>query len=199
MMVLWNREFSDRFSQWFSVNKKVVTNLTDMTLDRGKDKTIKIENQIRRTDRKRGGLKETEVWRFQSKFIDSFLGAGAKVVDRSSAIRLTAVSKTAGSTPDTQRVETQALQGYADLLVEVLLAKNGKQPIFKLTVKDINNGQLVAQVFSDDKSNSGKELKFEPDPGGGFREVTQPDSRPSDFAHELAIMLMSSLNKVWGL
>jgi len=127
MAFYWNRELSDRLSQWFGVARKAITESGDIrvTGDKNLDVNVEavtgVEDQYRRTDPRRRGPRGADAWKFEGGFLKPFFKAGAKVVDRSAIMRLTASSSQTGRNPDVQHIETQSLVGYADLLVEILV------------------------------------------------------------------------------
>jgi hypothetical protein len=138
---------------------------------------------------------ERDSWRFEQGFSKPFLNAGARMVDRSVAIRSTG-SESAG--PDIQRIEMSALKGKADILVEVLMTidpGSASGYAFRASAKDVNSGRILADTVSDgaDRAEASEYVVtnrgFESRPARGASESS---------GAEVGIALMSALAGAWG-
>ena len=100
---------------------------------------------------------------------------------------------------DMQRVEMAALKGFADLVVEILMTRDKSSPtgfLFRATVKDVNNGQLVADVSATGaKDASGAKEFVATDRGFEARPV--PGSNDVD-GTRVAVAVMDRLTQLWG-
>jgi hypothetical protein len=138
---------------------------------------------------------ERDSWRFESGFADLFTQAGARLVDRNTIIRVTGDKS---NMTDKQRVEMSALRGFADLFVEVLVTSDPASPsgyVFRATAKDVNTGQLIADVTSDGADAESGATEFVAT-NHGF------ESRPSRMAGAanggaIAAAMMDRLCQVW--
>ena len=163
--VYWNRQLTDRINQWVADERLVIggqaaasrdTQSTkgpeSVRLSGSTEKTV--TRQRRENDVTRPAPPETWGWEFESGFLDPLMRASARIVDRATIIRLTAArAKGAGvgsvGAPDTQTLEINALEGYADLLVEILVSPAPQSPLgyeMNAVVKDIKTGTLMAHV-----------------------------------------------------
>ena len=142
-------------------------------------------------------MAEKDMWRFEKGFEDPFLKAGARLVDRSSMIRI-AGDKHPGAS-DVQRIEMSALRGHADVFIEVLMTYDSGSPsgyLFRATAKDVNTGAVIADAMSDGAT-----------PGSGLTEYVATnhgfEARPSRAAGnangaEIALAMMTQLAQSWG-
>lgn len=88
-------------------------------------------------------------WKFQDGFIEPWLDAGVNLIDRATIVRLTAAKHQNTDGLNTKTVETDALKGYADIFVEVLVDdffENKGFYRFRVTAKDIDTGSLLANT-----------------------------------------------------
>ncbi len=236
MAIFWNRGFSDRLSQWFSVRRKVVTATKETTgrdtraqggggvniqvgegttgpdagagergdVDLREEARIVGEVQHLRTERHSTAMSGARLWQFQDDFLGPLMDAGVRVVDRDTVMRLTAADQRDQRDPNLQHVETDALRGYADMLVEVLLQGTSKGPVFRVAVKQIEDGRLVANVVSPrrDREDYDEEAEFGigkyDATRWGFMEDEEAKRVLSKYAHKLAINVMESLIRSWS-
>ena len=122
LAIFYNREFSDRLSQWFGVSRVAVTEKRDARLSGEVEKTegnvdlkgrstgtVGVGRQDRLTDPRRRGLDGVEGWRFENAFSKPLLEAGARLIDRAAVMRPAAVESTGAH--DCQQVETAEVTG----------------------------------------------------------------------------------------
>lgn len=160
----WNRQLADTLNEWYGNSRVVVTNQNSGTLGgnltspslsgelalqgSGSSQTT-IEAQRRITGQERRlQPSESWEWQFQEGFLGPFLTLGATVVDRAAIIRLTAAGSKGA---DPASVETIALQGMADFLVEVLVTPQAQSTVgyeLRARVLDVKTGGIVAYVNS---------------------------------------------------
>ncbi len=95
-------------------------------------------------------------WGFESGLMEPFLTAGARLVDRNTIVRLTAAkTEHKGNLfsvkgPSEPKIEMDALQGHADVFIEVLVVRSGL-PMgyeFKAMAKEVKTGNIIAHVTS---------------------------------------------------
>lgn len=112
------------------------------------------ENRQRAAAAPLGG-DETQDLYFSTGFLQPFVQQSAKMVDRAAIMRLVqrdqAQASGAALISDYQELETDALRGYADLLVEVLHLADADANSgigFVVTLKAVNSGQVLATFRS---------------------------------------------------
>ena len=222
--VFWNREFDDQLSQWYQVFRRSQAGEAAMNED---DKFVPIDAnesyernvsggsriiaseyaEIRAETREREGLNEADSFEFSSGMTETFLQASARIVDRQAIMRLVQRDKAieAGTEiiSDYQKIETDALIGYANYFVEVLLTPDSSGDAgfsFMVKMTAVDDGQVVAMF----KSNANKPFEQPPETrwvatSSGFEKVT--DKRKigttHDVGQQLAYEIMEKLNAVW--
>lgn len=151
----WNRQLGAAFNQWYGESRMVGSTraTNDMVGDRSARQGIDIQQTVELQRRRAGDdqrLQPSEgwEWEFQDGFLAPFMAARATVVDRAAITRLTAVGKPSN---DEQTVETRALLGMADLLVEVLVAPTIRSTTgyeLRARILDIKTGAIMGYVNS---------------------------------------------------
>ncbi len=140
---------------------------------------------------------ERDMWRFEQGFSDPFVRAGAKLVDRNTIMRITADKSP--QVGDKQRVEASALRGLADVFVEVLMTVDGSSPsgyVFRATAKDINTGQIIADVTSDGARSDAPGAMEYVATNHGF-EARPSRNRGQANGATIAVTLMDQLSQAW--
>ena len=224
--VFWNREFDDQLSQWYQALRTSQTGEASM---KGNDKFEpsggddpayernisgggKIVSaqylEVRDKVQKRKGFgNESESFGFSAGFTSTFLSVPAKILDRKAIMRLVQRdgAKEAGAEMISayQKVETDALIGYADYLAEILLTPDQSGDsnwAFMVTVKSVSTGQVVAMF----KSTANKPFEEAQETrwiatSSGYQKVT--DQRkigsPTEVGEQLAYETMQALSKIW--
>lgn len=154
LALFWNRQLSDTLNEWYSDTRVVTrqegasTMSGDITLNQTENgqQTTAIERRV--VDPRRPQTSESFEWEFQDGFLAPFLEAGAVVVDRAAIVRLTGVDM---NTTNERSVETRALQGKADYLMEVLVGANAKSSTgyeLRARILDVKTGAIIAMVNS---------------------------------------------------
>ena len=158
--VYLNRQLSANVREWES-NVRVATDIsmTTTTKDGSKTKTESTQGtvatavQTRADEGDRGAMgPETWQWRLEDAIANQLLGAGVKMVDRALMMRLTAADAVpAGTAPAVKTVETNALRGKADILVEIVVS-NDPDPklgyLYRVRAYDIDSGQVLLSTSS---------------------------------------------------
>jgi hypothetical protein len=218
--VYWNRQLTDRISQWVADERLVIggqaafskdaqSSKGDAQSSKGSESTRlsgsgekTVARQRQATDMPRPAPTEIWGWEFENGFLEPFMRAGARIVDRATIVRLTAArAKGTGvgsvGAPDGQTLEINALEGYADLLVEILVSPSPQSPLgyeMNAVVKDIKTGTLMAHV-------NARNL---PPPTGpeyvatarGF-ELRQRPPELRRVASDLSLAVMDALTTYW--
>ncbi|MBX9746746.1 MAG: hypothetical protein K2X34_07580 [Hyphomonadaceae bacterium] len=194
ILVYWNRQLTDDILSKSRLREIDETTTEDgrTTLDKttasGPESVRHVDDQgmsRKRTERwseetqSTGGEYATMAtlpsWRLESAFTNVFLSAGARLVDRNSALRTLSASTAVGPEQDLQRIEAKALSGRADYLVEVLPMEEKGSPtgmIFRVKVTRTADTQVIAQFLSAGEADTGPGA-FTPGASGDF-EWTGP-------------------------
>ncbi len=179
------------------INKSEDRVTLEGTLAIQKQQDISFETRV--ADKARRPLRETSEWQFEEGFSGVLLANGANLVDRTAILRLIAADDgKKGSSVKT--MEIQALKGYADIFVEILVSERpdvSGDYLFKVSAKEVASGMLLANAtvseseMSAENQQSSRYVATE----NGF--VAQgPD--PADAGQILAYELMDSLSKTWS-
>lgn len=211
--VYWNRTLTDRLSAWVADKRLVLTGqFAGMTDRPGGDGAGKVAASAERTlseqrlerDSARGGApSEPWGWEFENGFLDPLMRAGTQVVDRAAIVRLTA-AKTTGTgvgtvgMPDPQTIEIRALQGYADVLVEVLVSPAPRAPggyLINATAKNVTNGILMAHVNSQPTAGGGTTREYVAT-SRGFQQIERAPA-VHRVASDLSLAVMEALGNHW--
>src|SRR5262245_462251 len=208
LAIYWNREVSDRISQWATEHRRSVSGQLETVQGGGVTRQLTGEavtlEQRPASDASRETAGESWDWEFQEGFLYPFLQAGARIVDRATIIRLTAVQAGgrvgAERAQDVQAIETMALQGFADVLIEVLVgppatAAAGRD--LRATVKDVRSGLVLAYVTSRSLRSLPRPRRVYVATPQGFepREIPPP---VREIASHLALGVMDALAAQWG-
>jgi hypothetical protein len=203
--VFWNRQLGDRLGQWVATNRVVTTDSLAVMREGGRRDGEKVAGSGERVvssqklDREPGRSWPGEPWswEFQNGFLDPLLRAGARVVDRAAIVRLTAAKRSGVGTaaaPDEQTVEIQALQGFADVLVEILVSPSGQD--LNALVKEIDTGTILASVNSRSLPGAAPTREYLAT-SRGFESREQPPEL-SRVATLLSLGVMDGLVRAWA-
>ncbi len=138
-------------------------------------------------------MAEGDAWRFENAFTETFIKAGAQLVDRNTIIRITGV--TASVPQNQQSAEMAALRGLADLFIEVLVSPDPASPsgyIFRMTTKDVKTGRLVADGTSNGATGTTEFVAT----NAGFVERPIPATTATS-GTVVAMATMNRLTEIW--
>jgi hypothetical protein len=216
--LFWNRHFDDRLSEWRGGVR--VTTTEDVQLDAvrrpydrgqglaalhdGGEDSMGIRLQGRSATQldvpnlapSGHRLPETTEFELRSGFTQAMIEAGAVLVDRAAIMRLAQHRHGVGAV-DSQHIETSALLGHADLLIEVVLGPSRRAPLdmtCQVNVKEVATGRIVASVVGCDtvSAESGEWQAVQ----GGFRRV-EPTTTPREVGEQAAVETMAALGRSW--
>ena len=168
----------------------------DRTIKGGSKILSTKHSQVRVEQQKRVGLDETAQFTFSSAFINPFINSAVKVLDRASIMRIIErdIVREAGAEmiADQQKIETEALVGYADLLAEVLMAEDKVH--YLISVKEIGTGRILTSFKSNGR---GKQVNKWANTSKGFeKKASYKNSTLEEIANQLAIETMQHLTGV---
>lgn len=211
--IFWNREFSDRLSQWIAASRTLSTRDASVK-GSGRDKSgpLSIDatagsahaeyRQVSAPEAARTGMGVLADAQFEAGFSAPLLAAGVRLVDRSTIMRLTHGKQESptrsGGVPDAQLVETDALRGYADDIAEIVMlpdsrASGGKA--FRVVIKSIHDGKVIANlVLTADAPPSGDSWVAGPD---GYEKAPTPPLSARALGRSVALKTMRALASAW--
>jgi len=224
--IFWNREFDDQLSQWYQTLRTTQTGETAM---KGKDKfepksgdapeyerNISGDGKIvaaqyvevrNKAQNRKGFSNESDSFGFSAGFTSTFLSVPTKILDRKAIMRLVQRdnAKEAGEEmiSDYQKIETDALIGYAEYLAEILLTpdQSGDSSwAFMVTVKSVSTGQVVAMFKSTANKPFEEQQKsrWVATSSGYQKEIdTREIGTPTEVGEQLAFETMQALSKMW--
>ncbi len=216
MAVFLNRRLSDEVRDWVTDARGVLTidyqasrTTPGKPAERSQGETNIYRYGQQRTDGgARSSPREKWMWAFENGFIQPFLQSGAKIVDRPTIMRLMAAStekqQGAASSVSIKRVEMDALKGYADILVEILIARSPASAYgyeFKASAKEIDTGVIIANVTSLNWQQKKKRQQEIRATSNGYQFVDKDSEQmPSagEVAETLSIDLMNALASAWN-
>jgi len=150
--------------------------------------------------------REYWMWAFEDGFIEPFTETGAKLIDRATILRLTAAQeqgKQGTLRPlASKKIETDALVGYADVFIEVLISTDPSSSYgfqFKSTAKEVKTGRLLANVTSVSWERDAAQEEYVGTRHGYKKaERTAKPPKLQETARTLALETMSALARTWG-
>jgi hypothetical protein len=171
-----NRRFDDRVTEWTSGPRITETESTRFhgslsgerreasgaagsingTLGTDLNRRRSIQAEWRDPQAVRPGLEEALAFELETGFAAPLTEADVIVLDRAAIMRLQDRAQRS-SEPDAQRLETDALLGRADLLIEILMSPHPSAPLdmtFQIMIKEVRTGRIVASVTEDGHSAS---------------------------------------------
>jgi hypothetical protein len=174
-LMLWHRELSDNID-----SGREVTAAVSSSGERARDnfdRTVSVRWK-NGSEHPVSLLPPARSAEFESGFHQTLRGAGAVLVDRNTAIRMTALGKVKTGARESdlnfQTVEASALAGYAKYFIEARFvpdgeAKGGTEP--RITVIDSSSGEILADVVPSAlyKQGAGKWMAT----GAGFAKVAE--------------------------
>lgn len=150
------------------------------------------------TDNKRSTtLSEKDMWKSETAFTSLMRKSGVRFIDRNAILRTTALKESTKNLPE---LETKAVLAKADLLMEVLIAKDPDAPLgwgFKVSVKNLNSGEEVTSLYTEAYpiQRTTTQTKFKAS-DKGFEKVTYTGkSTVKDIGEALAVDVMSELGQ----
>lgn len=212
--VLLNRQLSDEVREWVTDSRLVLAGGYSETKTVAGEKTEQTEatggisgySQQQAESGARPSPNERWMWAFEDGFIQPFLQSGAKMVDRATIVRLAAASSgqqgSAYAPISVKKVEMNALKGYADIFVEILVSRSPSSLYgyeFKASAKEVNTGIIIANVTS---------LRWRPEDrkqrevyatSQGYEVVDSVKIPPvEDIASDLSLDFMNALTRAWS-
>lgn len=217
IVVFWNREFTDEIGTKYD-NVALINSRTDqssstrgavasgygMTVS-GVDSASVSETSTtirsgtdRATDNRRGSAYSEAIdFDIESAFNATLNGAGTRLVDRTSIMRTTGYAKNAGATSNVQGVETAAILGKADIVLEVVQLDDPRKPdgvSYRVIGRNVRSGKVLVTLSTGARPPA-RRMGYVAGADGGFVRATAPEPGPSDIGRQLAIETMAALSQ----
>lgn len=219
-LMMWHRELSDNINSNKEINGTVSS--TGLAARNNYQQIIKVQWKDG-SERAVSLLPPARGAEFESGFQQTLRNAGVKLVDRNTAIRMTALDKVKKGASENdfnfQTIEARALETYAGYFIEVrfvpdLEAKGGTEP--RVTVISSSTGEILVDVVPSGlyKNDGGKaswsaisegfikssdgatDGEWKTDSKGFVKQPRQRGGQEEGRA--VALVIMQSLAEVWG-
>lgn len=158
--------------------------------------TVETRVGTRRVDSGRRDTAAPEAVDFdvEQAFTGALSAAGARLIDRTSILRTTGMERGAGALANVQDIETRAVLGKAEIVLEVVQmddprADDGVR--FKVVARDVAGGRILVQFATDARPPVGRMPLVAG--ASGFVRATPRAAGPRDIGRQLAIETMAQL------
>jgi len=149
--------------------------------------------------------REYWMWAFEDGFTKPFVESDATLIDRATILRLTA-AKEQGSLGTlrplaAKKIEMDALTGYADVFVEVLISTDPSSvygSVFKATAKEVKTGKVLANVTSASWERDATQEEYIGAEHGYVKARRCKPPKLQLTARTLALETMSAMARMWG-
>lgn len=215
IVVFWNREFTDEVASKYEdyTNVRTRTNVAGQSSGAAiggfgfgasasqgsvsSDSTTEIRSGVDRiTDNRReGAYNEAVDFDIESAFEGALTGAGARLIDRTSIMRTTGLAQGAGERSNIQRLETSAILGKADIVIEIVQLADSRKAdgvAYRVIGRNVRSGKIVASLSTGARPPA-RHMPLVAGPSGFVRAVA-PEPGPSDIGRQLAIETMAALS-----
>ncbi len=161
--------------------------------------TERVSDNVRRST----SLAERDLWLAETGFTATMRSAGVRLIDRNTIIRTTAARDGVGN--NVRTIETKALQGKADLLMEVLLTPDPKAPLgwgFRVNLKHIDTGEIRMSMYAEAQPADlpPPRVSYRASPQGGYdRVVETPRIGVDEIGRALGEQAMAMIGAQQGL
>jgi hypothetical protein len=118
---------------------------------RSSDLTINRTSRTNDSSKRGMPLAERDAWLLETAFTKALMEGGAELIDRNLMMRITAANVDGGKDRDQRTVESKALLGKADVLLEVLMTRDTDSPLgwgFRCTLREIETGRLRGAFYT---------------------------------------------------
>jgi hypothetical protein len=149
------------------------------------------------TDNRRdSSFSEAEDFDAEASFTSQLQGAGANLIDRTSIMRTTGLAKRAGETSNIQGIETSAILGKADIVLEVVQLADSRKASgvsFRVIARNVRSGKVVATLSTSARPPVGR-MPFVAGSDGRLVRAVAPEPGPQQIGRQLAVETMSALS-----
>ncbi|MCK0068176.1 hypothetical protein [Kordiimonas laminariae] len=212
-ILFWNREFSDEVvtyyidyvaassSAYASASHNPYTGRTTANVSPG---TTEVTSGTRRLnkDQARENLRELLNMKLESSFKKTMIRGGTRVINREMAIRTTGADAASNEEVNTHSLETKAMVGKADLMIEILLTPSMETEsgfAFQMNVIEIETGENIASLFTDGMPPVINRQEFIATNRGFERHTFLEGFSDEAVGRQLAIETMKELTSYWQM
>jgi hypothetical protein len=215
IVIFWNREFTDQLATDYrdtvQVDRSVVAAGSSSGVAVGgwgvsaaavesvgvaASSTRVTSSSENLTDNRTGSAYSDAVdFDIQAAFQAMLAAAGARLVDRTAIMRTT--GQRAGSHANIQAIETAAVTGKADLILEIVQLDDPRKPdgvTYRVIGRNVRSGRIMATL-----STAGEPpavpMPLVAGPEGGFVRAVAPEPGPGDIGRQLAVETMAALTR----
>lgn len=199
VVLYWNRSLSDRVvTEYDSVARtRAFSETTPRTESFEIDSMAGTRANL---DSRREALDESYDFELEGAFSDALIGSGLKLIDRQTALRKSGM-KIDDTQPNLQKLEMQALEQSADLLLEVLPTLDpeyGDVRRFRVALRNLKTGQTLVQFATVADATVVTTSTDWVTTNKGYEKVTTSNASTSeDRGSRLARELASKLIAIW--
>lgn len=148
------------------------------------------------TDNRRDSqYSEAEDFDLEAAFTGMLQGAGANLIDRTSIMRTTGLAKGAGERSNVQGLETSAILGKADIVLEVVQLADYRKSTgvtYRVVARNVRTGRVLATLSTAAKPPVGRQ-PWVAGPDGRMTRATPPEPGPQEIGRQLAVETMNAL------
>ena len=217
IVIFWNKDFTDEVASEYSEvaeysERKTVDEIESEEETAGPAGNMRIrERNLDETTRGRSSVGDERVtakrdklvdeavdWDLEGAFNAMLIGAGANLVDRASIMRTQGVQDGAEERANVQAIETRAVTGKADVLVEILRTPDKRATdgiSFRIVARDINKARLLADFTTSGRPPTPR-MGLVAGPSG-FERAAAAEPGPLDIGRQLAVEVMQALVRNW--
>lgn len=215
IVIFWNREFTDDVAS--KHEDYVKSRSSSATMVAGASESVAgwgysasrgaamgvtaSEGEVRSgvdnmTDNRRGSqYGEAEDFDLEAAFTNVLQGAGANLIDRTSIMRTTGLAKGAGERSNVQGIETSAILGKADIVLEVVQLADYRKSTgvsYRVIARNVRTGRVLATLSTSAKPPVGRQPWVAGSDGRMVR-ATPPEPGPQEIGRQLAVETMNAL------
>ena len=142
----WNRPFGEDLADSRADQLSIRSTRTA-----GSSSTVVRSEQVVTNADRHPDARDPVLWVLEAEFANPFAAAGAFMVDRAAIMRATHLAAAGKHGNDSRVIEAAALQGKADLLLEVLMTPDAAAPsgfLYRVTVKSVASGEQLLNFVS---------------------------------------------------
>lgn len=216
-VLFWNRDFSDEVVTYYidfltqrssasCTAAGLLAGCVAVSSDNGSsaaNRRVADRQTLRMNqDEARKNLGEILNWKLEGSFKNTFIRGGARLIDREMIIRTLGANVQTNAKVNTYGLETQAMIGKADYMVEILLAPSFDSDsglAFQVNVVGIETGETIASVYTDAMPPVRERVEYEAT-NRGFEERRVLDGLTDEnVGRQLAINTMRELTGYWQI
>ena len=216
LAIFLNRTLSDDVREWTTSERSVIAGSGSVTSSsetplRYREETVKgpvavYRQQENGVQEARDNTSESYLWELEAGFMQPFLNAGAKLVDRATILRLVSKNSDQGiahEVIETKKNEMNALLNHADIYIEILVTRTHSAPgayEFKAVAKEVKTGRVLGIASSLDRDMEKERSRKIVTTSEGYKIVDAPKkAKVKNVSSDVALELMNSMVTGWSV